>query len=251
MIQITELYRHPIKAHGREALSSATLATGKTFPWDRVWAVAHDAAKVTSDNQDWARCINFTRGAGSPALMAVTAEMNAANGSVTLRHPDLVDWSGNPDVATDAASLINWTKPLIPQGRAQPSFVTKAKGRGMTDSRFPSISILSHASLKAFAAKAGQDVSPHRWRGNIWLDGAEPWAEFDWIGRELKIGDVRLAVRERIERCMATTVNPETGERDLNTLEILNNDFGHQDFGIKAEVTQGGQIQTGDKVELI
>jgi uncharacterized protein YcbX len=251
MTQITELYRHPIKAHGREALSSATLVAGQTFPWDRVWAIAHDAAKVTPDNQGWARCLNFTRGAGSPALMAVTAELDEPTGTITLRHPDLADWSGNPNTPQDAVRLINWSKPLIPQDRAQPSFVTKADGRGMTDSRFPSISILSHASLRAFSDRAGQQVSPHRWRGNIWIDEVEPWAEFDWIGRELQVGTVRLAVRERIERCIATTVNPQTGARDLDTLAILNNDFGHQDFGIKVEVITGGHIQTGDKVELI
>jgi YidC/Oxa1 family membrane protein insertase len=241
----------PIKAHGREALNSVTLESGRTFPWDRVWAVAHEAGKLDPSNRDWARCINFTRGASSPALMAVTAELDEVSGTVTLRHPALADWAGNPDVAEDAERLIDWTRPLIAEGRPKPAFVTKAAGRGMTDSQFPSISILSHASLRALADKAGQDISPHRWRGNFWIDGVEPWAEFDWLGRELKIGEVKVAVRERIERCKATTVNPETGERDLDTLALLKGNFGHQDFGVKVEVVEGGQIQTGDKVELI
>ena len=29
------------------------------------------------------------------------------------------------------------------------------------------------------------DLSIHRWRGNLWVDGWAPWAEFDWIGQDI------------------------------------------------------------------
>ncbi len=251
MAQITELYRHPIKAHGREALSSATLTVGKTFPWDRVWAVVHDASKVDRSNTDWARCVNFSRAAKALGLMAITAELDTDAGTVRLTHPDLGDVSGNPDKTEDAARLIAWAKPLMPADRAQSVFITKATDRGMTDSAFASISINSHAFLRDLSDRAGMDLSQHRWRGNIWLDGIEPWAEFDWIGRQLRIGDVQLAVRERITRCKATTANPETGIFEFDTLALLNTGYGHQDFGVFAEVITGGKIRTGDKVDIL
>jgi uncharacterized protein YcbX len=251
MAQITELYRHPIKAHGREALSSATLTTGNTFPWDRVWAVAHEASKVTPSNTDWARCVNFSRAAKALGLMAITAQMDTSAGIVHLHHPDLGAVSGNPDEPADAARLIAWAKPLMPADRAQSVFIAKATDRGMTDSPFPSISINTHGSLRGLSERAGMELSQHRWRGNIWLDGVEPWAEFDWIGRDLQVGKVRLAVRARITRCKATTANPETGRFDLDTLALLNKGYGHQDFGVYAEVITGGKIRTGDKVEIL
>ena len=57
-----------------------------------------------------------------------------------------------------------------------------------------------------------------RFRGNVWLDGLEPWAEFDLVGRDIRVGAATLRVRERITRCKATTVNPETGRIDADTL---------------------------------
>ena len=53
----------------------------------------------------------------------------------------------------------------------------------MTDSEFPSVSILSLASLADLSARMGHDLSIHRWRGNLWVDGLEPWAEWGWIGQ--------------------------------------------------------------------
>jgi uncharacterized protein YcbX len=123
-------------------------------------------------------------------------------------------------------------------------------GRGMTDSEFPSVSILSTASLADLSARMGQDLSPHRWRGNLWLDGAAPWAEFDWIGREIRIGGAVLRIEERITRCNATKVNPETGKPDADTLAALEAAFGHQDFGVYATVIQSGAIATGDEWSL-
>lgn len=39
---VTEIWRHPIKSHGREPLESVTLEAGKALPLDRLWAVAHE-----------------------------------------------------------------------------------------------------------------------------------------------------------------------------------------------------------------
>ena len=61
------------------------LAAGATMPWDRVWAIAHDRAKVGPDGADWVPCVNFSRGAKSPALMAIRARVDEAAGT---RHPD-------------------------------------------------------------------------------------------------------------------------------------------------------------------
>ena len=42
--KVTQLWRHPVKSHGREALERVTLTAGETLPWDRLWAVAHDSS---------------------------------------------------------------------------------------------------------------------------------------------------------------------------------------------------------------
>ncbi len=247
MSQVRALWRHPIKGHGREALDQVTLSKGQTMPWDRRWAVAHELAQA--DNTDWAPCANFSRGSKVPALMAINAISDEAADTVTLSHPDLPDLTFNPD--HDPQAFLDWVRPIMPANRAQSARIIRVDGRGMTDTDFPSISLINLASNADLAATMGEDVSPLRWRCNIHFDGFAPWEEFNWIGKSLRIGKVEFAVREPIVRCLATTANPATGLRDLDTLKALNDKMDHQNFGIYAEVTRGGALRVGDVIEVL
>lgn len=243
---VTSLWRHPIKSHGREALVAVMLEAGKTMPGDRLWAVAHEMSK--SDNTAWAPCANFSRVAKAPELMAITATLNDYTGQICLSHPRRDDLTFDPD--TDAQVFLAWVAPLMPPERAASARIVRVPGRGMTDTNFPSISLCNLASHHAVAQATGQPLSPHRWRGNIWFDGLPAWQEFDWVNREIQLGEAVLQVKERTTRCAATTANPDTGQRDADTLGALRQ-MGHQDFGVYAEVLRGGQIQTGDKVQVL
>ncbi len=241
---VTSIWRHPIKSHGRERLDRITMIPGHTMPGDRVWAVAHEASKT--DGSEWAPCANFSRGAKAPQLMAISAQLQGD--SVTLSHPNRPDLSFEPDVQQD--TFLDWVKPLMPADRAASARIVRAANRGMTDSDFPSISLCNMSSHRAVEQKLGRDLSIARWRGNIWFDGLPLWNEFDWIGRDIRIGEAVFHVRERITRCLATTANPETGERDADTLGALSS-WDHQDFGVYAEVLEGGTIHTGDEVQVL
>ncbi len=239
--KLAHIFRHPIKGHGRESLEIVTLKTGECLPWDRHWAVAHEAAKL---EPGWNRCVNFARGAKAPALMAITAKMHEETGAVILSHPDRGTLVFDPDDPDDLPLFLDWVEPLNPPDRAKPAKIVTA-GRGMTDSDYPSVTILSLASLADLSARMGMDLSVHRWRGNLWIDGAAPWAELDWVGRHIRIGDALLKIAERTERCKATTANPETGVIDADTLGALEEAFGHRDFGVHATVVEGGLIGIG------
>lgn len=247
MTQVSALWRHPIKGHGREALTGVTLGAGQAMPWDRCWAVAHELARLTEG--EWAPCTNFSIGAKAPALMAINAQVDETAELVTLSHPDRPDLTFDPD--RDAQAFLDWVRPLMPANRAQSVRLFRLDGRGVTDTDYPSVSLLNLASNANLAARMGAEVSPLRWRCNIHLDGLAPWAEFDLVGRTLRIGEAELQVREPIRRCMATTANPATGARDLDTLGALNTNWNHQDFGIYAEVTRTGAIAVGAPVEVL
>ena len=240
-VRLAHICRHPIKAYGREMLASVRLSAGKGLPFDREWAIAHEAAKLAPG---WNPCMNFTRGAKAPALMAVTASLDEATRRVTLAHPVAGEITVAPDEPDEQTRLLTWADPLIPPGRARPAAVVRG-GVAMTDSDFPSVSVLSLASLAALSKQMGTDLSIHRWRANLWLEGTSPWAEWDWIGQRFRLGDAVLEVVERITRCTATTVDPETGMVQGNTLAALETGYGHQDFGIYARVIEGGEIALG------
>ena len=245
MATVAAIYRHPIKAIGREEVDEVDLIAGQTLPGDRLWAVAHDAAKLADG--EWNRCVNFIRGASSPKLMAVT--LRSDGDTLHLKHPDRPDITITPE--TDSAALVEWVAPLVAEGRATPTQLVPApEDRGLTDTSIPSISVASMASHEAVAERADRPFDLHRWRCNIFLDGLAAWEEFDWIGRTIRMGEAEARVEARLDRCMATTVNTETGERDVPTLEILR-DFGHQDFSVAIVVTKGGRLRTGDRVDVI
>lgn len=240
--KLAHIFRHPIKGHGREALASVSVFAGQALPHDRRWAVAHDAARL---EPGWNPCANFARGAKAPALMAVTAQLDEGLAQVTLAHPDRGEITFAPDDPADLPRFLDWVRPLNPPDRAQPCSIVSAD-RGMTDSDFPSISVQTKASLQDLSARMGRELSVDRWRGNLWLDGAEPFAEFGWIGRHIMIGSAVFRIEERITRCLATSVDPLTGRRDADTLGALQSAYGHQDFGVYAVVVKAGHLTIGD-----
>ncbi len=249
--RVAQLWRHPIKSHGREALQAVRLTAGHTFPSDRVWAVAHDAARVNGSAPEWAPCANFSRGAKAPGLMAISSRLDEIAGLLTLNHPDHDDLTFNPDDPADEARFIDWVTPLCPVDRALPARLYKVPGRGMTDTDFPSVSLNSLASHATVEDRVGRKLSPQRWRGNIVFDGLASGAELDWVGKRLRLGAAELQVREPITRCLATTASTRTGQRDADTLGALQEIWGHQDFGVYAEVTTGGEVCLGDSIEVI
>lgn len=242
MSRVASIWRHPIKAVGRESLEQVDVTPGQAMPYDRHWAVAHEASK--HEGGEWASCMNFIRAASSPSLMAVTCEMDGER--ITLRHPDQPEVTLHPD--EDSAALVEWLKPLV--ARTAPARVVRAQRRGFTDSRTAGITICNSASLKALEQRLGRPLSPHRFRGNIWLDDLAPWEEFEWVDKELQIGSARVRVYGRTERCRATEANPETGQRDTDTLGLLR-ELGHQDFSVKAEIIAPGTIALDDEVRLL
>lgn len=240
MISVTDLWRYPIKGIGRERIDTANLQPGTTLPGDRVWAIAHEAARL---NPGWNPCRNFARGASGPQLQAITARTNA-DGSLTLTHP--TQGVLTITLPGDADELLAWLAPIWPETRPPLTHITTAQTRGMTDSDIPSVSIMNHASLRALNQKAGLALQPERFRGNIWIDGAAPWEEHDWVGNTITVGATRLRVDHAITRCMATHANTTTGTRDADVLRALNDDWGHQFFGINLIPETQGTIAPGD-----
>jgi uncharacterized protein YcbX len=246
---VTRIWRYPIKSHGREALEEISLTAGQTMPGDRLWAVANEASKA--DGSSWASFQNFNRGSQSPRLMAINSQLDWESMTVTLTHPDLPDLTFRPDDPDDQARFIDWVFPLTPANRVSPARLLRSQTRGWTDTALPSVTLCNLASHRAVERAVGQQLSTDRWRGNIWFDGLPEWEEFGWIGREIEIGGVVFIPRERTERCLATASNPETGERDVDTLGALNKNWNHQDFSVRAEVVRGGEIRVGDQVKVL
>lgn len=247
MGRLAQIWRYPVKSHGREAIEFAQLTVGECLPGDRIWAVAHEASRA--DNSAWSPCAGFTRVASSPALAAISARLLDDMETVTLSHPAQEDLTVAPDLAPGL--LLDWVRPLTSAERAMPARVVRVPGRGMTDSDYPSLTIGNLASHRAVEGRLGRPIQVERWRANLWLDDLPPWEEFDWIGKTVQIGAATLRIVERTGRCAAPSANPDTGQRDADLLHFLEEQWSHQDFCVHAEVTGAGSIAIGDTVKVI
>lgn len=128
-------------------------------------------------------------------------------------------------------------------------------GEGNDDA---SVSIVSTASLDEVSAASGveQGLDFRRFRMLVEVTGCQPREEDRWCGRYVRLGDVTVAVAEPTVRCVVTTLNPETGTRDFDTLRTIRDvrqaDFGRRNcLGVYAEVVAPGWLRTGDTVELL
>ena len=116
--------------------------------------------------------------------------------------------------------------------------------------------LLSQASLDDLAVRAGRRFPVERFRPNILLDGVPAYAE-DGID-ELRVGEVRLRVVKPCTRCVITTTDQLTGERDgdepLRTLRSYRHDARLQGvlFAQNAVVLDGvgASLHVGQAVRL-
>ena len=121
------------------------------------------------------------------------------------------------------------------------------------------VSLVSDGSLRELAAHLGVDaVDGRRFRMLIELEGARAHEEDTWIGQQVAIGSAVLRITKPDARCAITTQDPDTGERDLDTLRTIMNYRGFRaddpdkkiDFGVLGEVDVPGRISVGDAVSL-
>ena len=118
-------------------------------------------------------------------------------------------------------------------------------------------SIISDGSLRELAAHAGvEEVDGRRFRMLIDLEGAGAHEEDTWIGGRIAIGEAILRVTKPDARCAITTQDPDTGERDLDTLRTIISyrglrDGKHADLGVLADVERPGRMRLGDEVRVL
>ncbi len=122
------------------------------------------------------------------------------------------------------------------------------------------ISLVSDGSLAELARQLGvPSVDGRRFRMLIEVEGAQPHEEDTWIGGRVAIGSAVLSITKPDARCAITTQDPDTGERDLDTLRTILHYRGFRpgdderkiDFGVLGEVAQPGRISIDDDVALV
>jgi uncharacterized protein YcbX len=113
--------------------------------------------------------------------------------------------------------------------------------------------VLSRASLGDLNGRLPAALAIERFRPNLVIEGAEPYAEDGW--RRIRIGAIELDVVKPCDRCGITTVDPATGARDgrepLRTLNRYRRRDGAVWFGQNAVHRGTGKLAAGMPIEVL
>lgn len=136
--------------------------------------------------------------------------------------------------------------------------LVEAESEGGVDrGRAGAVTLISRASLARLAEAAGVSaVDERRFRMLVEIDGIGPHEEDWWVGRAARIGQAVVTFGGHVGRCLITSRDPDTGQVDLPTLDLLR-DYRRDavtteplPFGVYGSVLEPGTIRVGDPVSL-
>jgi uncharacterized protein YcbX len=245
--EISKICRYPVKGLSPENLFEGTLESGGALTNDRRFALALGSTRFDTAIPHWLPKSSFLALVKNEKLAALetvfddgTDTLQVLRGGKQVARGKLTDLVGRA-IMEDFFSAY-----MKDEARGKPHLV-EAKGDAIfTDQKRKLISIINLASVRDFERVVGKPVDPIRFRANVYIDGIDPWSEFGWVGKEISCGGATLEVMERICRCAAINVDPQTGERDINLVNFLQGGFGHNNMGVLAKVTKAGYFAIGD-----
>ncbi|MCU0868417.1 MAG: MOSC domain-containing protein [Burkholderiales bacterium] len=256
MTVVESLYRYPVKGLSPEPLAQVTLQAGKAFPGDRAIAVTNGrwtfdpTATVAHPKTDFYVLLLHER------LAQLATRYDDATRTVTIAQDGRDVIAARVDDAAASARLAHWLRDFIGE-TGTPEVVVAPPWLRFTDVAVVSVplmhswSVINLASVRALEDWIGVPVDPMRFRANIVIDTGRAWEEFEWIDRDVAFGDIRTHGVLRTQRCLATHVDPATGDRDLDISGAIRQAFGHPDMGIYVEGRSDGTLTRGDSVRLI
>jgi uncharacterized protein len=260
-MRVAALYRYPVKGFTSEACETLAIVDDGRVAGDRVLGVRFGNAATAADA--WGTKHEFVALVNTPGLarLQLRFDQQKRRLRITSRNEVVVDETlddgGRKRIA---AAIEDYVLHLVenPLSSHPDRLPLRIVGDGITpryqDDRAGFVTLHSRESLAALASVANSpDLSEHRFRSNITIEGVMAWEEQTWVGRKIRIGEVDFEAVSPKGRCLATHANPLSGERDLPVMKILLKAFarGKPTFAIAMTARRpGGMIHIGDMVTL-
>jgi uncharacterized protein YcbX len=215
----------------------------------RFFLVDAGGQRLRSSLTPWPVSVRADYDAGAERLHMQFADGTTVEGDAVATGEAVHSTSGSIDLP---GSVVEgpWQEPLSKLA-SQPVRLVRADraGAGMN----APVTLVSDGSLARLAREAGRDaIDARRFRMLFQLDGCDAHEEDTWEGRTFAAGSAVLRVGGPVDRCAVTTRDPETGERDLDTLRLLKDYRGQREsdgavlFGVYAYVERPGVVRVGD-----
>ena len=203
-------------------------------------------------------------------LVRVHAKVHAAPQRLTLRFPDGAEVTALSDTLGAAETTNFYGRPVAahvvegPFSEAMSRYCSKPlrllrcdrDGDGVD---VEPITVVSAASVRDLAERGRYEgeLDARRFRMNLVLEGCEPYEEESWAGKVVQVGEAVIEVGAQVPRCVFTTKDPDTGDKDWDTLTQIAKyrrriaGGGGLPFGVYARVVQPGTVRVGDTVKTL
>ncbi len=247
---IDSLFGWPVKGFSGMQLAEMPLRAHQPYAHDRLWAIERSGPLFDPANPRHIPKGKFFQLVNTPKLARLRSSYDPDTTRFTLcdaNGTELATGTLNSVEGRTAIEnfLARWLGDLAPQ---HPRVV------GIGDHHFfdvpkPFVSLINLNTLKDLAPHVGQPLhqQKERFRANIYVSNLPAWAEMDWEGQEVLLnGQPAFIARERIGRCVATEVNPASGERDCSIPRTMLTTLGHKDCGLYLEPIADMTLQPGD-----
>ena len=250
------IYRYPVKGLSPQPLERTALAVGQTVPADRLYAIENGPTGFDPAQPAYFPKARFLMLMRNERLAALRTRYDEASHTLTIHQSDREAARGDLHTPEGRAAIeAFFATYCADELRGPPKMLSGETPSGavhsFSDVAKKVVSIINLASVADLETIIGAPVDPLRFRGNLYVSGWPAWREFDLLDKELTVGhEVRLKVVKRIVRCAATNVDPATGIRDLTIPATLQQNLGHADCGVYAEVIAGGEITRNDAITV-
>lgn len=244
---VSSIYRHPVKGLTPEPMNAVTLEAGAYFPHDREYAIEVGPSGFDPEAPKHISKQRFTVLARFPSLARIKTRLDDASGAFHLGDAHGFGVETRLDTEEGRAAIERFLQAFLGEDAPGKLRVLKSpQGHRFMDHPQGYVSVMNLASVREVARVIGHDVDPLRFRANIYIDGLKPWAEDEWvIGQKISLGSAGLTMFKPIVRCVATHVNLDTGERDIDMVGQLREQFGRDTLGHYFTVADTGEIALG------
>lgn len=227
--RVVGLWRYPVKSMAAESLQDVELSW-QGLAGDRRWAFIRGGL----------------RRSGFPWL-TIREKPNLSH-----YRPSFVD-PGRPDVSrtlvrTPAGEQFDVVDAALAAELGDGVQVIK-QDRGVFDT-LP-LALITTQSVAGLGALVDRELDVQRFRPNLLVEaaGAAAFAEDAWVGRILRVGDARIRIDKRDQRCVVVNVDPTTSERDPAILRAITRERAAC-LGVYGSTVQPGRVAVGDPVLL-
>ena len=259
-VEITSINYCPVKSVSFQSIEKCSIKKNIGIIGDRIFAFAtgldQDKAKLFEKSPDerkgkWNKILTLKN---SPALNKYNFEFKDEKLTFTIKDKEILSIDINQ--LSEREALSNKISELE-SSLKQPIVLMKNDAFPFFDTSISkkvdfvnSVSLLNTQSINDFENKTNKKIETSIFRGNICIDGVEPWKERDWIGKTIIINNVSFKVEKNIPRCVAINLKPKTDDNSFNLLQLLKKNYNHFDMGIYLTALDDGEINIGNKIEL-